>query len=79
MYKDAKETVIPKDEEYKTKTRKLIKRFAWFGVIVIPVILTLVVFVSLNTAGEESKQALIENQMRLDDLKAQLEKEMLKQ
>lgn len=79
MYKDAKETVIPKDEEYKTKTRKLIKRFAWFGVLVVPVIFSLVVFASLNSAREKAKQASIESQMRIDDLNAQLEKEMLKQ
>lgn len=67
------------EEAFAKKTKKTIKIVAWFGVVVVPVVLTLVVLVSLNTAREKAQQAATQNQMMFEEMQAKLEKEMLNQ
>lgn len=67
------------EEVFAKKTKKTVKIVAWFGVIVVPIVLTLGVFASLNSAREKARQAATQNQMMFDEMQAELEKEMLNQ
>ncbi|HYC34220.1 MAG TPA: hypothetical protein VEC13_00645 [Candidatus Paceibacterota bacterium] len=65
-------------EDYRQKTGKTIKIFAWIGVIVIPLVFVSVVLASLNEARERAASTQRSQQMMMDQIRAEFEAQGVK-
>lgn len=78
LWKNAKAISAPEvPSDFAKSTRRKVVAFAWVGVVIVPIILSLIVFISLKTAKQKALESAEVQKAVMEQIQKELEKETI--